>query len=70
MPMDREAAIEEGGVVKCPENQRLDSKGMCTTCMVVGCYQCVEGNSYACAECTDLRGATLSEDKSECVCKN
>ena len=48
MPIDGEATIEEG-VVKCPENQRLDSQGMCTTCMVIGCYECIEDNPNVCA---------------------
>ena len=68
-PIDGEATIVEG-VVMCPENQRLDAEGMCTTCMVIGCYECVEGNPNACAQCTDFHRTTLSEDKTECICKN
>ena len=67
MSLDQSATIE-GGVVVCPENQRLGTQGMCTTCMVVGCYQCVEGNPNECAQCKDFYGTTIIGGK--CVCQN
>ena len=53
------------GTCLCPEGQYFNREGICDTCQVVGCKECVDGSDTECKKCIDY-WADLVDGECDC----